>query len=664
MRSVQYLNLDINKKTQQVITANVGEIGSRYVKIKLIDNDKPLDLTGVSVFLYSVKSDDTKVFNTAEIEDAKNGIILAQITSQLMLTPGSIKLTLVLLSGDSKLGSKEFTLNVDDSILKDEVVESTNEFTALTTALTKVQGIDNKFANIDEQFNTIMNNDINGLKYITAKTLGIYPNMKEKEVEFSNILQSFLLEHANDYIIFFDKGTYYLSNINVNYIKDTVINLEGVATGNAVQDVKTIINTQGKDFIIDSTNGKNNRIIAKDIHFTSIGQNGRCFVNIGTSGEFNFKFTNVYIGNFDTGFKSPQWSCGGSGGEGISFYNNRTGAIMGLSSHLFYAKGLSLNHNRIGIDFRNGGNGATIEDVHIAIGYAGNDRDSFSEFIGIKTNGSLTINNLYVEDYVGGGAYQAYKHIAIDYQYAGYGLSPLICNNVNIQHGEGSKQDKTIRFKQIDASGIPQRFYTDKLIMNNLQSLDVTAIDIQSGFEQLGILINGENIFSDKSNTILFNRKEYSLENKDYILKKGYGVTIDTKTYNRIKLADSDILAKQCDVYYNKRINKDFIPIYSEYIKLNFTNTFLVKIKLNIFTTNNDEPFLICKLLDFDKYICDVKALKTVFGYSIDFEKILISETNSGFNYLSICLEGTSLVWGSDVDYKIDIKQIGSCRNS
>ena len=34
MRSVQYLNLDINKKTQQVITANVGEIGSRYVKIK------------------------------------------------------------------------------------------------------------------------------------------------------------------------------------------------------------------------------------------------------------------------------------------------------------------------------------------------------------------------------------------------------------------------------------------------------------------------------------------------------------------------------------------------------------------------------------------------------------------------------------------------------
>lgn len=157
MRSVQYLNLDINKKTQQVITANVGEIGSRYVKIKLIDNDKPLDLTGVSVFLYSVKSDDTKVFNTAEIEDAKNGIILAQITSQLMLTPGSIKLTLVLLSGDSKLGSKEFTLNVDDSILKDEVVESTNEFTALTTALTKVQGIDNKFANIDEQFISITN---------------------------------------------------------------------------------------------------------------------------------------------------------------------------------------------------------------------------------------------------------------------------------------------------------------------------------------------------------------------------------------------------------------------------------------------------------------------------------------------------------------------------
>ena len=40
--NTQTLVLDINKKPFQVITANTGEIASRFIKIYLVDNSKAL----------------------------------------------------------------------------------------------------------------------------------------------------------------------------------------------------------------------------------------------------------------------------------------------------------------------------------------------------------------------------------------------------------------------------------------------------------------------------------------------------------------------------------------------------------------------------------------------------------------------------------------------
>lgn len=513
----------------------------------------------------------------------------------------------------------------------------------------------------NQLLNNINNNNIH-VGYVTAKSLGIHPNMPDKEIEFSSILQDFLLQYANDYTIFFDKGVYYLSNIILNYKQDTIISLEGVSTGTAVQDVKTIINTRGKDFIKDESKGYNQTIKASNMRFTSSKQQGKCFSSMD-AGEFNFKFNNVFIGHFNVGFEVPHWSCGGSGGKDITFHDNRTGAILGLSSHLFYAKNLSLNHNRLGIDFKNGGTNATIEAVHIALGYSGSDKDNFDEFIGIKVNGSLIINGLYTEDYVGGGTYQAYKHIAIDYAYKGYGLRPLVCNGVDIHHGEGSRRDKGIRFTQLDANNHLQRFYTDKLIMNNVGTFDITAASFPEDFQQLGVLINGENMYNDKNGTILFNRPKYTFSKKNFTLTKGFGITVDSVTWHRMKFGSDSVSARQCDVYYKYRVNKDLIPIYAEYISLVYTDTFFVKIKMDIFTENNNAPFINCQLMNFNTPIIGIKALKTAYGYRIDFEELLIAKNNSGFQYFAICFESDSVAWENNADLYLDIEQVGSCRN-
>lgn len=149
--NIQNLVLDINKKPFQTITANVGEVASRFVRINIVDKSIPMDLTGVTASLYAEKPDGNKVFNNVTIEDKTNGIILAELTSQILAVEGLVKLTLLLVKNGGKLCSKQFLLNIDSSIVDDEAIESTNEFTALVDALGRVNNIDSRFEEVDSQ---------------------------------------------------------------------------------------------------------------------------------------------------------------------------------------------------------------------------------------------------------------------------------------------------------------------------------------------------------------------------------------------------------------------------------------------------------------------------------------------------------------------------------
>lgn len=151
MKNIQNLTIDINKKPFQTITANRGEVGSRFIRITIVDNGTPVDLTGVTISLYAKKPDSTKVFNSVTVEDKTNGIVLAELTSQILSVVGIVRLTLLLVKNGSKLASKQFLVNVDESIVDDEAIESTNEFTALVDALGRVNNIDNRFEEVDSQ---------------------------------------------------------------------------------------------------------------------------------------------------------------------------------------------------------------------------------------------------------------------------------------------------------------------------------------------------------------------------------------------------------------------------------------------------------------------------------------------------------------------------------
>ena len=206
MKNIQNLTIDINKKTFQTITANVGEVASRFIKITILENNMPADLTGVTAYLYAKKADGTKVFNSVTIENAKQGIVLAELTSQVLAIAGLVKLTLLLTKDGAKLASKQIIVTVDESAIDESAIESTNEFNALTDALKKVNNIASRFENVNSQLEhneKKIGNRFNAIKKFNLKGDGTD--------ETENFLSMINLLKDDDEVVF-PKGIYYIPN--------------------------------------------------------------------------------------------------------------------------------------------------------------------------------------------------------------------------------------------------------------------------------------------------------------------------------------------------------------------------------------------------------------------------------------------------------------------
>ncbi|MDF2884514.1 MAG: protein of uncharacterized function [Clostridiaceae bacterium] len=145
-QSIRELMFDIDKDLMQNINAQQGDIKSRYVRFHLISSSLPVDLTNNTVKVFAIKPDNTLIFNNVTIEDAVNGLVLVELTSQTLAIRGYLNCQLKIYGSDnSVLSSSKFQINVLESLDDDDgAIESQNEFTALTEALGTVSTIENK----------------------------------------------------------------------------------------------------------------------------------------------------------------------------------------------------------------------------------------------------------------------------------------------------------------------------------------------------------------------------------------------------------------------------------------------------------------------------------------------------------------------------------------
>lgn len=111
-----------------------GDINSQRVIAQFFAGTTAYEMDGVSSATFRAeKPDGTILFNSCTVTD--QGVEYA-ITSQTIATPGDIEcmITLYGLNGEA-LGTPRFLIEVEEAIYSDSEVESTNEFTALQTAM-------------------------------------------------------------------------------------------------------------------------------------------------------------------------------------------------------------------------------------------------------------------------------------------------------------------------------------------------------------------------------------------------------------------------------------------------------------------------------------------------------------------------------------------------
>ena len=144
MKFPKKVDIDVSKDLYNPIQVKQNDT-ARYLLFNLLDNGVPFSLENKTVRVYGLKPDGTKVFNNLTIINAAKGLAELQLTTQMLVKPGCLKLELVIYEATDILSTTKFDIDIISCIRDDGAIESTNEFSALTLGLSKLDEWDKYF---------------------------------------------------------------------------------------------------------------------------------------------------------------------------------------------------------------------------------------------------------------------------------------------------------------------------------------------------------------------------------------------------------------------------------------------------------------------------------------------------------------------------------------
>ena len=141
MQYIKEITVDLSGEMYfSYITAVQGDEKSRFVKITFLSGGVAfVPPEGAIAALRCKKPDGTFAFNDATINE--DGTITAELTGNMLAAVGNCRCEVTVYDDGSALTSIPFIVKVTPGAV-DPDVESTNEYTALTAALKKVQDVD------------------------------------------------------------------------------------------------------------------------------------------------------------------------------------------------------------------------------------------------------------------------------------------------------------------------------------------------------------------------------------------------------------------------------------------------------------------------------------------------------------------------------------------
>lgn len=138
-RSIYRITLDLHDRRPLVTLRMTSGDTARRIYVSFADGTVPYVLTqDISARLCAVKPSGAQIFNNMTVED---GTAYYDVTAATISELGTVECQVRLYDSENRLmSSPRFMLEVSESLLDEQSVESTDEYTALTEALGAVSG--------------------------------------------------------------------------------------------------------------------------------------------------------------------------------------------------------------------------------------------------------------------------------------------------------------------------------------------------------------------------------------------------------------------------------------------------------------------------------------------------------------------------------------------
>ncbi len=129
-----------------------GDFETNVFNITLLDGDTPYDLYNLDVKIVFKKADGTTVEQSdIEKENEAQGKIRCVLKTNTIACPGKVTAEIKILDNEKTLTSTKFGFNVRKSLLDDETVESSNEFSTLRLLISETNELIDAVRQIEEQ---------------------------------------------------------------------------------------------------------------------------------------------------------------------------------------------------------------------------------------------------------------------------------------------------------------------------------------------------------------------------------------------------------------------------------------------------------------------------------------------------------------------------------
>lgn len=141
MKYIKTVSLEIDKPLLNVIRTKSNDT-ARYLLFRILDNGVPFVLTGKTVRAYIKNSNPIPIYNDLVTVDATQGMCELKLTSGILKYPGLTSAELEIREGTDVISTLQFVIDIVSTLRDDTAIESTNEFSALTIALDRVEQLD------------------------------------------------------------------------------------------------------------------------------------------------------------------------------------------------------------------------------------------------------------------------------------------------------------------------------------------------------------------------------------------------------------------------------------------------------------------------------------------------------------------------------------------